>query len=162
MALRKASRPDLSISSKVSPSVPGAPPFLFACRYASVRTSIFAMCTKIPQKRCFRSDFAFRYIRRRSSCKSMGAFIISPLPHLARRNVYRSGLFPLRVFCCTQVKGVGSEEAPRRLTSVRRSNCAYGFPVHSFHKDSLSARCNRRYQCNQIYKTYFTIQSGSR
>src|SRR5450755_1355636 len=39
-----------------------------------------------PQKRCAFSDFAFRYIRRRSSCKSIGAFIISPLPRFDERN----------------------------------------------------------------------------
>jgi len=36
----------------------------------------------MPQKRCAFSDFAFQYIRRRSSCNAMGAFVISPLASL--------------------------------------------------------------------------------
>src|SRR5450830_1442574 len=40
----------------------------------------------MPQKRCAFSDFAFRYIRRRSSCSTMGAFVISPLPRFDRRS----------------------------------------------------------------------------
>src|SRR5208283_109851 len=38
----------------------------------------------MPQKRCAFSDFAFRYIRRRSSCNAMGAFVISPLASLGQ------------------------------------------------------------------------------
>ena len=40
--------------------------------------------TKMPQKRCAFSDFAFQYIRRRSSCNAMGAFVISPLALLGQ------------------------------------------------------------------------------
>src|SRR5450759_944592 len=40
----------------------------------------------MPQKRCAFSDFAFRYIRRRSSCNTMGAFVISPLPRFDKRS----------------------------------------------------------------------------
>jgi len=35
----------------------------------------------------------------------MGAFIISPLPHLAERIVLRSGPFPPRAFCCARIGG---------------------------------------------------------
>ena len=38
----------------------------------------------MPHKRCAFSDFAFQYIRRRSSCNAMGAFVISPLASLGQ------------------------------------------------------------------------------
>ncbi len=84
MAERNSSRPAASISLKVRPSMPGAPPFLFASRYASLSVSIFVTCTNIPQKRCVLSVFALRYIRRHRSCRFIGVFIISPLPHFER------------------------------------------------------------------------------
>jgi hypothetical protein len=58
------------------------------------RVSIVVTCTKRPQKRCDFADFAFRYIRRRRSCRLIGAFVISPLPHFAERIAHRSGPFP--------------------------------------------------------------------
>ena len=51
-----------------------------------LRVSVRVTWTKMPQKRWAFSDFAFRYIRRRSSCNAMGAFVISPLPRLDQRN----------------------------------------------------------------------------
>src|ERR687895_140162 len=60
------------------------------------------------------SDFTFRYIRRLSSCRPMGAFIISPLPHLDERSAHRSGPFPPGAFGCTPINSVGSEEAHLR------------------------------------------------
>ena len=59
----------------------------------------------MPQKRWAFSDFAFRYIRRRSSCNAMGAFVISPLPCLDHGIPHRSGPFPLGAFCCTPIGG---------------------------------------------------------
>src|SRR5450759_130767 len=53
---------------------------------ASSRVSFRVTWTKMPQKRCAFSDFAFRYIRRRSSCNTMGAFVISPLPRFDKRS----------------------------------------------------------------------------
>ena len=51
---------------------------------ASSRVSFRVTWTKMPQKRCAFSDFAFQYIRRRSSCNAMGAFVISPLASLGQ------------------------------------------------------------------------------
>jgi hypothetical protein len=69
-------------------------------------------------------DFASRYIRLRRSCRLMGGFVISPLPHVVERNIHRSGPFPPDAFCCTSINGVGSEVAHRvapMLATVRRS-----------------------------------------
>ena len=48
------------------------------------RVSFRVTWTKMSQKRCAFSDFAFQYIRRRSSCNAMGAFVISPLASLGQ------------------------------------------------------------------------------
>jgi MoxR-like ATPase len=37
----------------------------------------------------------------------MGAFVISPLPHLDERSTRRSGPVPPRAFCCTRINSVG-------------------------------------------------------
>ena len=42
-------------------------------------------------------------MRRRSSCRSMGVFITSPLPHVDERSTHRSGPFPPGAFCCTPI-----------------------------------------------------------
>jgi hypothetical protein len=84
-------------------------------------------------------DFASRYIRLRRSCRLMGGFVISPLPHVVERNIHRSGPFPPDAFCCTSINGVGSEVAHRvapMLATVRRSIRACSFPAHGFHEDS--------------------------
>ncbi len=59
--------------------------------------------TKMPQKRCAFSDFAFRYIRRRSSCNAMGAFVISPLASLYKRSSSSVRALPSGAFCCTPI-----------------------------------------------------------
>src|ERR1019366_1904691 len=112
IATRKSVRPACSMSANVWPSMPGAPPFLLAARYASSRVSVLVTCTKRPQKRCDLSDFAFRYIRLRRSCRLIGAFVISPLPHFVERNTYRSGPFPPDAFCCTSINGSTTRSAP--------------------------------------------------
>src|ERR1019366_2072150 len=103
IATRKSVRPACSMSANVWPSMPGAPPFLLAARYASSRVSVLVTCTKRPQKRCDLSDFAFRYIRLRRSCRLIGGFVISPLPHVVKRNAHRFGPFPPDAFCCTPI-----------------------------------------------------------
>ena len=62
------------------------------------------------------SDFAFRYIRRLSSCRPMGAFIISPLPHLDERSTHRSGPVPPGAFGCTPINSTTAPDpSPGRL-----------------------------------------------
>src|SRR5215469_669035 len=70
------------MASNVTPSIPGAPSFCWASRKASRSVSNLQTCTYSPQNRQAASAFALRYILRRSSCRPMGAFVISPLPHL--------------------------------------------------------------------------------
>ena len=57
------------------------------------------------------SGFAFRYIRRRRYCRLIGAFVISPLPHLEPRNIHRSGPFPPDAFCCTSINSTATRSA---------------------------------------------------
>ena len=53
-----------------------------SCRVADTSTRQFVT----PSPPCDLSGFAFRYIRRRRSCRMIGAFVISPLRHLGLRN----------------------------------------------------------------------------
>ena len=57
------------------------------------------------------TNFAFPYIRRRSSCRLIGGFVISPLPHLVERNTHRSGPFPPGAFCCTPINSSTTRSA---------------------------------------------------
>src|ERR1700688_3910168 len=68
------------MASKVTPSIPGAPSFFLAISYAARRVSILQTWTYSPQNRQDGSAFALTYILRLRSCKSMDAFVISPLP----------------------------------------------------------------------------------
>ena len=87
---RKASTPCASMASKVTPSIPGAPSFFLASAYASRRVSILQTWTYRPQKRQDGSAFALTYILRLRSCKSMDAFVISPLPSLIEGDITNS------------------------------------------------------------------------
>ena len=58
--------------------------------------------------------------------------------------------------------GVGSEVAPPGLTTVRRSNWTYSFPVSSFHKGTLRALRYGRYQSHKVYQSHFTVKLGLR
>src|SRR5215471_5327591 len=111
MSARNRSTPPVSISANVCPSSSGAPPLRCAWWYDSARVVLLATCPKSPQNRCALSDFAFRYIRRRRSCRLIGALIISPLPPCAQRNTHRSGSFPPCAFCCTQISGTTTRSA---------------------------------------------------
>src|SRR6202022_3423653 len=75
----RASTPCVSMASKVTPSIPGAPSFLLAISYAARRVSILQTWTYSPQNRQDGSAFALTYILRLRSCKSMDAFVISSL-----------------------------------------------------------------------------------
>src|SRR5207248_1213948 len=92
--LRKLSAPLSSMASNVTPSIPGAPLFLFAIRYASQSVSILQTWTYSPQKRQVGSAFALTYRLLLRSCKLMGAFVISPLPPILLEPVQAAG--PLR------------------------------------------------------------------
>ena len=124
MAIRNGSSPSASMSANVRLSSPGAPPFRFACWYASARVSTFATWTKSPQNRCVFSDFALSYIRRRRSCKLLSAFIISLLPPFTERNADRFGSFPPRAFCCTRMLSTTTRSAIRGPSQP--------FPTHGY------------------------------
>src|ERR1019366_1366383 len=79
--------PCASMTSKVSPSIPGAPLFFLASSYAVRSVSILQTWTYSPQKRHVGSAFALAYILLLRSCKLMGVFVISPLPSVRRRIV---------------------------------------------------------------------------
>src|ERR1700692_3789090 len=76
----RTSTPCVSMASKVTPSIPGAPSFFLAISYAARRVSILQTWTYSPQNRQDGSAFALTYILRLRSCKSMDAFVISSLP----------------------------------------------------------------------------------
>src|SRR5215472_11281200 len=78
ICLRKPSTPLSSMASNVTPSIPGAPSFSFAIRYASCSVSILQTWTYNPQKRQAGSAFALTYRLLLRSCKLIGAFLISP------------------------------------------------------------------------------------
>src|ERR1019366_1481476 len=63
-------------------------------------------------------------MRRRSSCRSSSAFIISLLPHLDERHTHRSGPFPPGAFCCTPILSTATRSAT--LMS------APAFPTHGY------------------------------
>jgi len=81
------------MASNVTPSTPGAPSFALAMSYAARRVSILQTWTYRPQKRQDGSAFALTYSLRLRSCKSTGAFVISPLPSLRRRRCKWQGPF---------------------------------------------------------------------
>src|SRR5215467_552213 len=70
------------MAANVTPSLPGAPLFCLATRYASCNVSCLQTCTYKPQNRQAGSAFALRYILRLRSCRLIGAFVISPLPSM--------------------------------------------------------------------------------
>src|SRR5215813_3773364 len=78
------------MSSKVTPSIPGAPSFFLAA-YATRSVSILQTCTYSPQNRQDVSAFALTYILRRRSCKSLDAFISSSLPSLWSETLQTAG-----------------------------------------------------------------------
>src|SRR3984893_12780544 len=77
---RKLSAPLSSMTSNVTPSIPGAPSLLLAIWQASRKVSILQTWTYSPQKRQDGSAFALTYRLLLRSCKLTGAFVISPLP----------------------------------------------------------------------------------
>lgn len=77
--------------ANVTPSIPGAPSFCLASRWASRRVSNLQTCTYSPQNRQAGSAFALRYILRRRSCRLMGAFIISPLLSMLSEEAQTAG-----------------------------------------------------------------------
>src|SRR6516162_7732426 len=79
------------MSSKVTPSIPGAPSFFLASAYATRSVSILQTCTYSPQNRQDVSAFALTYILRRRSCKSPDAFISSSLPSLWSETLQTAG-----------------------------------------------------------------------
>src|SRR6516162_4108946 len=91
ICLRKPSTPLSSMASNVTPSIPGAPSFSFAIRYASCSVSILQTWTYNPQKRQAGSAFALTYRLHLRSCKLMGAFLISPLPPILLEPVQTAG-----------------------------------------------------------------------
>src|ERR1700757_5326927 len=82
------------MTSKVTPSSPGAPSFSLAISYASRSVSILQTWTYNPQKRQDGSAFALTYRLLLRSCKPMGAFVISPLPPVLLEPLQTAG--PLR------------------------------------------------------------------
>src|SRR5450759_1892179 len=63
-------------------------------------------------------------MRRRRSCRSSSAFIISLLPHLDERHTHRSGPFPPSAFCCTPINSTATRSATLMSTSA--------FPVQGY------------------------------
>src|SRR5215470_6925167 len=88
---RKPSTPLSSMASNVTPSIPGAPSFSFAIRYASCSVSILQTWTYNPQKRQAGSAFALTYRLLLRSCKLLGAFVISPLPPILLEPLQTAG-----------------------------------------------------------------------
>src|SRR3984893_14594274 len=91
---RKLSAPLSSMTSNVTPSIPGAPSLLLAIWQASRKVSILQTWTYSPQKRQDGSAFALTYRLLLRSCKLMGAFVISPLPPVLLESLQTAG--PLR------------------------------------------------------------------
>src|SRR6266542_2964189 len=89
---RNDSTPRASIASKLTPSIPAAPLFFLASSYAAPSVSSLHTWTYRPQNRQAVSAFALRYRLRLRSCRSMGAFVISPLPPVLSEPVLNSGV----------------------------------------------------------------------
>ena len=51
----------------------------------------------------------------------MTPIVMAPSPPSVVRSVYRFGSFPPRVFCCTPIHGIGSEEVPARLPTLSKA-----------------------------------------
>src|SRR5215475_3297600 len=88
---RNISTPSASMASNVTPSIPGAPLFSLASRYASRSVSSLQTWTYRPQKRQAGSAFALAYILRRRSCRLMGVFVIAPLPPMLSKALQTVG-----------------------------------------------------------------------
>src|SRR5215831_11328211 len=88
ICVRKLSAPLSSMTSNVTPSIPGAPSLLLAIRYASRSVSILQTWTYSPQKRQAGSAFAWTYRLLLRSCRLMGAFVISPLPSMLLESLH--------------------------------------------------------------------------
>ncbi len=98
---RNASTPCASMTSNVTPSIPGAPLFNLAISYASRCASVLQTWTYKPQKRQDGSAFALTYSPRLRSCKLRDVFVISSLPPMLLRTLQTAG--PLRSVSVTRL-----------------------------------------------------------
>src|SRR6516164_10347694 len=115
------------MASNVTPSIPGAPSFCLAIAYAACRVSTLQTWTYRPQKRQDGSAFALMYILRLRSCKSMDAFVISPLPS-PRFGSVANGRAPSLHGHYSASSLVRTHPPPSRLRPTSRGRRLYGLP----------------------------------
>src|ERR1700758_5211218 len=115
------------MTSKVTPSIPGAPSFCLAISYAARSVSILQTWTYSPQKRQDGSAFALTYSLRLRSCKSMDAFIISSLPSLLLETSQMAGA-PWLHGHYSASSLLQTRPPPSRLRPTSRCRRLYGLP----------------------------------